>query len=273
MSSDNLGDRMKGYEDVQRYHLTKRIPTLIRLDGKAFHTFTRGFRKPCDMVLQKTMWDTATYLCKNIQGCKIAYTQSDEITLLLIDYDTLDTSSWFEKNIVKMISVSASMATLAFNSSFISNVNAFKKEIEIMHSSEPSMQTSNFIDELIPRYESRFHTALFDSRVFNIPAAEVCNCFLWRQQDATRNAIKAVGQANFSHKELHKKNGNQIQEMLWQEKQINFNDYPIYQKRGVCIVKESYLKNDVERSRWVVDENTPIFSQDRNYIEQYVYID
>ena len=115
---DNLGDRMKCYENVSRVYLTKRIPVIIRLDGKAFHTFTKSFRKPFDKILMETMWETSKYLCANIQGCKIAYTQSDEISLLLTDYEKITTCSWFDSNIQKMVSVSASMATLAFNKYF-----------------------------------------------------------------------------------------------------------------------------------------------------------
>jgi hypothetical protein len=102
------------------------------------------------------------------------------------------------------------------------------------------------------------------------PKEEVCNAFIWRQQDATRNAIQMVGQANFSHKQLQNKNCKQIQEMLFQEKEINFNDLPTYQKRGVCVVKETYMKDEAQRTRWVVDKDIPVFTQDRGYIEKYL---
>lgn len=255
MSKDNLGDRMKGYENIERLYLTKRMPTIIRLDGKAFHTFTKGFQRPFDMMLMKSMWETAKYLCKNVMGCKIAYTQSDEITLLLTDWDTLTTQAWFDKNIQKIVSISASMATLVFNNAFVNIYNEIDLE-----------EISDYIDI----YRKKFNTAMFDSRVYNIPKEEVCNAFIWRQQDATRNAIQMVGQSNFSHKQLQNKTCNQIQEMLFQEKEINFNDLPTYQKRGACIVKEEYNKDEVIRSRWVVDEDIPIFTQDRDYIEKYL---
>ena len=118
MNKDSLGNRMKGYENISRSYLIRRIPVIIRLDGKAFHTFTRGLKKPFDEILMNTMWETAKYLCENIQGCKIAYTQSDEISLLLTDYENIDTSAWFDNNVQKMVSISASMATLAFNKCF-----------------------------------------------------------------------------------------------------------------------------------------------------------
>lgn len=107
---DSLGDRMKGYENIARNYLTRRIPTIIRVDGKAFHTFTRGMEKPFDRILMTTMQNTMKYLCENIQGCVFGYTQSDEITLVLTDYATITTDAWFGYNIQKMCSVSASMA-------------------------------------------------------------------------------------------------------------------------------------------------------------------
>lgn len=272
MSNDNLGDRMKGYEDVQRFYLTKRTPTIIRLDGKAFHSFTKGFQRPFDMIFMETMWETTKYLCENIMGCKVAYTQSDEITLLLTDYDTLTTQSWFDKNIVKMISVSASMATMAFNKFFKKSINNYENIEYLPQKQNNEYYTMVEFSKLINNYKNKYGTAMFDSRVFNIPKEEVMNCFIWRQQDATRNAIQSVGQANFSHKQLNNKSCNEIQEMLWQEKQINFNDFPTYQKRGACIIKEYYDKDGTQRSRWVVDKDIPIFTQDREYIEKYLLI-
>jgi len=262
MSNDSLGDRMKGYENIERRYLTRRMPAIIRVDGKAFHTFTRGFQKPFDMVLMQAMWDAAKYLCENIMGCKIAYVQSDEISLLLTDYDDIRTQAWFDKNIQKMVSVSASMATLGFNKTFAEIIN---RDVKILGNIDVDS-----ISDYYDIYYKRINTALFDSRVFNVPKEEVCNYFIWRQQDATRNAVQMIGRANFSHKQLNNKNCNQIQEMLFQEKGINFNDLPIYQKRGVCVIKEYYDKDGTQRSRWIVDKDIPIFAQDRNYIEKYI---
>lgn len=261
MQNDLLGNRMKTYENIERRYLTRRIPTLIRLDGKAFKSFTRGFQKPFDMILMQSMWDTAIFLCKNIAGCKIGYTQSDEISLLLTDYESIKTDAWFDKNINKMISISASMATLAFNKAFAEKVSELVESFNVM--SEETFKQ-------LMLYKKRINTALFDSRVYNIPKEEVCNAFIWRQQDATRNSIQMVGQANFPHKQLQKKSCNHVQEMLFQEKQINFNDFPAYQKRGACIVKETYMKGETPRTRWVVDKDIPIFTQDRTYIEKYL---
>lgn len=284
MRKDSLGDRMKGYENISRNHLTRRVPIIIRLDGKSFHTFTKGLNRPFDEILINTMQETAKYLCENIQGCKIAYTQSDEITLLLTDYEKIDTQGWFEYNIQKMVSISASMATLQFNRIFLNNVKRFdRKNIYYRQFENDELETSEYKkfkkDE---KYSEGLQQkvdmgAIFDSRVFSIPKEEVNNCFVWRQQDATRNSIQMVGQSNFSHKELNKKSCDMIQDMLFKERGINWNDFNTQLKRGSCIIKEEYLletdKGSATRTRWVVDKDIPIFSVDKNYIERYVFLE
>lgn len=261
---DSLGDRMKGYENISRNHLTRRVPVIIRLDGKAFHTFTRGLEKPFDNVMVTAMQNTMKYLCENIQGCVLGYTQSDEITLVLTDYATIATDSWFGYNIQKMCSVSASMATLAFNRFF---AEAVCDRID-------NDKTEPFDSSKHGVYMGKLNKAMFDSRVFSIPKEEVCNCLIWRQQDATRNSIEAVGQANFSHSQLHKKTCNDIQEMLWSQKGINWNDFPDFLKRGSCCYKTATVvhteNGDVERHKWVVDLNPPIFTQNREYVEVWL---
>lgn len=268
--TDSLGDRMKGYENISRNYLTRRIPVIIRIDGKAFHTFTKGMKKPFDRLLMTAMQETMQYLCKNTQGCVFGYTQSDEITLVLTDYEKITTDAWFGYNIQKMVSVSASMATLAFNKSFMELV-------------ESAAYAGGFFETEAEydRYKKKFFKAMFDSRVFTVPVDEVCNCLIWRQQDATRNSIEAVGQANFSHKQLHCKTCNDIQEMLWREKQINWNDFPVDCKRGsacYCVEEETPMPDPkkpgdeilVKRKRWVIDNNIPVFTQDRAFVERWL---
>lgn len=267
---NSLGDRMKRYEYVSRNYLTRRVPVIIRIDGKAFHTFTKGMRKPFDRVLMSAMQETMRFLCENIQGCVFGYTQSDEITLVLTDYATITTDAWFGYNIQKMCSVSASMATLAFSNAYTAEL--WKNFPEAMRNS------NNGINKYIETLVAKMGTAMFDARVFSIPKDEVCNCLIWRQQDATRNSIEAVGQANFSQRELHGKNCNKIQDMLWEERNINWNDFPTDCKRGSCCIKTrvteavSVLNGDatveVSRSRWVVDREPPVFTQDREYVER-----
>jgi hypothetical protein len=128
MRKDNLGDRMKSYENITRTYLPSRMPIIIRIDGKAFHTFTKGFKKPFDDILMRAMEETAAALCRDIEGVKVAYTQSDEISLLITNNDTWETQPWFGNNLQKMVSVAASIATLAFNRAFWREVNMLSND-------------------------------------------------------------------------------------------------------------------------------------------------
>ena len=127
-SKDSLGDRMKGYYEARsEVRLVRRMPVVLRLDGKSFHTFTRKFKKPFDPIMTECMNDTVLYLCKNIQGAVIGYTQSDEITIVLVDYKTLDSEAFFDYRVQKMCSIAASMATLEFNRSFNERVYIYEQ--------------------------------------------------------------------------------------------------------------------------------------------------
>lgn len=267
--NDELGKRMKEfYEQVPKTRLVRRTPVAIRIDGKAFHTFTRGFEKPFDEVLGKAMRETMKYLCENIQGCVLGYTQSDEITLILIDYKKLTSSAWFDYEVQKMCSIAASMATMAFNRAFKKEVNAWFGEQTVPISESVAQRYSLYMEKIDKG-------AMFDARVFNIPKEEVANLIYWRQLDATRNSIQMVGQANFSHSELQNKSCNQIQEMLFQERDINWNDFPTHLKRGACCIKE-YIALDEKtlRSYWRVDTEIPIFKEeDRQYINKHILYD
>ena len=203
--------RMKKYEYVTRTYLTTRTPAILRVDGRAFHTLTRGFKRPFDEILAGAMQDTMKYLCENIQGCVLGYTQSDEITLVLVDYKTLETSAWFDYNIQKCVSVSASMATLAFNKFFKERNESWWFDLTDKWVKSGMTKNTFFPDSDIELYSKRSLAisqkgAMFDARVFNIPKEEVCNNILWRQQDAIRNSIQMVGHANFSEKQMHGKN-------------------------------------------------------------------
>lgn len=252
---DAFGSRMKKYESVTKTRLIPKTPVLMRLDGKAFHTLTKGMKKPYDRDFQEAMRSAALYLCKEIHGAKIAYVQSDEIQILITDFQSMQTQGWFDYEVQKMCSVAAGMCSVAFYQAFIG-----WKTIEQV---EPSC------------------TPCFDARVWNLPEHEVVNAFIWRQQDATRNAIQCMGQAHFSHKQLQGKNCNKIQDMLFSEKGINFNDLPVEQKRGTCtiLVKKEQTIPDKEggltvtRSRWETDYNIPIFSKDRDYINKLLKVE
>ena len=272
---DALGDRMKSfYEDRTRTKLPRRSYTIIRIDGKAFHTYTRGLERPFDMWLMEDMDATAAYLCKNIQGAKFAYVQSDEISILITDFDDLGTHAWFDNNLQKMASVSASMATAEFN------------RLRLMRGFGNYEQTPMQGRAII----SQFNMAQFDARVFQIPfAAEVENYFIWRQQDATRNSISSAAQSLYSPKELNGVKTDGMQEMLFQ-KGINWNNYSPREKRGSLIrkVERKFIKSDsikavaktpntqviddkhiFTRSKWEADPETPIFTQEREYLRSF----
>ena len=263
MDKSALGDRMKAYEAVPKVFCMRRSPVIIRLDGKAFHTFTRGFEKPFDEAIEWAMEVTMVRLCENIQGCVLGYTQSDEITLVLCDYQKRDTDAWFEYNVEKMCSVAASMATFYFFTAMCKYAN------EIFEAGDE--EKFRFISRKLE------NGAYFDARCFNVPKEEVINCLIWRQQDATRNSIQALAQSLFSHKELQGLKCNQLQDKIFAEKGVNWNDLSTYQKRGACAVKKMMprvikdKKGDkigiVERPKWVIDLNIPIFTQNRDYVE------
>lgn len=302
MDKTSLGDRMKkNYENVNRVYLTRRMPLIIRVDGKAFHTLTKKLDKPFDVNFKDCMMGTAKYLVENIMGAKMAYVQSDEISVLITDYDDLTTEAWFDKNLQKIVSVSASMSTMRFNQLY---------------------------NELIPKEKRIKEYGLFDSRAFIIPKEEVINYFIFRMNDATRNSIQGLGQAFFSHKQLQRNSCSEIQDMLMLEKGINWNDTPTYFKRGGCVYRDLSLKTEVEpiedriknckklkeceekfknlyiarqsdtdskdffienmgcklcdeikyrnvtpSNKLITDEEIPIFTQDRGFIEQFVNID
>ena len=244
MVADRIGNRFKEYyENRSKTYLMRRSNVIVRIDGCHFHNYCKGLQKPFDPIFIKTMQQTTKSLCENIQGCKIGYVESDEISLLLTDYDTLQTDAWFNYSVQKICSVSASMAALFFNKYWQKNVV-----------------------ELSAFYKSKSELgAYFDARAFNLPKEEVTNYFIWRQNDATRNSIQSLAQANFSQKQIHSMNNSQLQDKLHEEKGINWNDCKTVEKRGSCVIH--VFDKSINRSKWIIDEEIPIFTQNRDYIE------
>lgn len=229
---DSLGNRMKRqYEDRTRYSLPRRTFTVIRLDGKAFHTFTRHMNRPFDDTLNRAMNEAMKGVCHEAQGVKVAYAQSDEINLVLTDFDKIDTEAWFDGNIQKVASVAASACTAFFNRAMFMETGV----------------TS---------------TALFDARTFTIPdPIEVENYLIWRQKDAMKNAIQMIARAFLSHSQLTGKSTKEMVAMLATAKDgVDITQYPLHFRRGrVC------YRAEVERG-WTVDESPPIFTEDRTYL-------
>lgn len=259
MKELTLAERMKTYyEGRSETYLTRYTPVIIRLDGCHFHTFAKKFDKPFDKVFAKTMQDTTRYLCEKIQGIKFAYTESDEISLLLIDYNREDlaiqTEAWFDYRVQKIVSVSASLATLAFNKFFLRNAKAINSE------------------EVLIRVQLAYEKAIeegatFDSRAFNLPKEEVVNYFVWRQQDAIRNSKSALGQANYSQKILNGLSSNQIVEKCKVGLGIDWNEFKGEQKWGTIVTK---VQVEGERPRWFINKDPQLFGELRDYIEKLI---
>ena len=271
----DLAIRMKQYERASKTYLTKRMPVVVRFDGVAFHSFTRGMRRPFDdEILLEAMRQTMYEVCKWLPGCVFGYTQSDEITFVLTDYKTLDTASFYDYVVQKLCSVIAGKVTVTFNKAFKERIDIVFKDIETEESK---------------LYKRKVDTAFFDCRVFNVPKEDVQNCLYWRQFDASKNSISSMAQFYFSDNELYKKSTSEQQDMLMTQKGINWNDTPTRLKRGTCCVRtrvvkmvESQVKkegtDEVETVKtqkvsypWIIDRECPIFTKDWNYITDRVY--
>lgn len=278
----SLDERMKQfYENVPKTRLMKKEPVIVRCDGRAFHTFTKHFSRPFDEVFIKSMQDTTKYLCENIPGCVLGYVESDEISLVLTDYEDYNTAAWYDYEVQKLTSVIASMTTMIFNKAFEKNATEWKiSQYQSLCNQRDELITSgqtynyktlqkerNEIIEKDAIYKKAIETgAMFDARVFNLPKEEVANYILWRQQDASRNSVQMLGHAYFSQSEMQGKNNSEIQDMLMLQKGINWNNLPTEQKRGSCVIK-----NDTN-GHWFIDREIPIFKgNDREYIESRVY--
>lgn len=228
MNKNLLGDRMKEYENVSRNYLLKKTPVILRLDGRSFHTITKNIfgKNTWNYEFHSFMLDSAKKLIEQIHGCYFCYVQSDEISCLLTDYETENTGAWFDYNIQKMVSISSSIISVEMS-------KLLNKDVQ------------------------------FDSRVFNLSREEVTNYFIWRQQDALRNSIQQMGREHFSHKELENKSCNEIQDMVWQKSNVNWNDFPTYRKLGSCVYKN--------QRQYIIDYDIPEFKKERRYVERVVF--
>lgn len=243
----NLHERMKQYEAVSQTYLMRKTPVIIRLDGVAFHTFTRHFEKPFDEIFGHAMRWTTRNLVNSIQGCVLGYSQSDEISLVLQDYEKHDTDAWFGYNIQKLVSVSAKMATHEFHKTF-KNVLCGYDPDKCLSIYWPALRDNN---------------VGFDSRCFNLPFDEVNNYLIDRQKDAERNSINLLARQYYTDKELFGIKSNQLQNKLFTEKGVNWNDLPDYQKRGYFILP----KNDPNLKDLF---ETPIFSKEPEFVNSLI---
>ena len=275
-----LDKRMKRYEASSDICLTRRTPVILRFDMCAGHTFTKGFEKPFDIMFMSAMQKTMLSLCESIQGCVFGYTQSDEITLVLCDYKTLETDAWFDYRLEKLCSVGASKASRFFNKHFmelvekrisIESTDAFNdmmKKISKTFLPEDAWGKPSGIPKLpygmADLYKRRFFEADFDCRAFNIPKEEVCNCIIWRQNDAEKNSVQSLAQSMYSQRELNGIKTNQLQNKMFTEKGVNWNELDTMCKRGTACKKNS-------EGAWEVDYEMPIVKKNRAYVEYLVY--
>jgi len=231
----NLGERIKNYYENQwKFKLPMRMPIIVRIDGKNFHTWTRKHQcvKPFDRELMKIFDESAVHLCYMIPDVQFAYLQSDEINLLIHNYKTIEQEAWYDNNLQKIVSIIASTYSSLFNFLY------FSKDF--------------------------YELAFFDCRAFCLPENEVVNYFIWRQKDWERNSIQMLARQFYSHKELNNKKRDEIHEMLFQ-KNVNWANLSTQLKNGRCVVKRD--------DKWIVDHEIPIFTQDREYVEKYLKIE
>lgn len=240
---DDFGDRMKCYENVTRNYLTRRTPVIIRLDGVAWHTFTKGFDRPFDHILNRTMRAVTEKLCKEVQNCVFGYTQSDEISLVLIDYYNLNTDVWFGNNIQKIVSVVAAKASVYFNSILKEEIEEWERVMK-MHNDDILAATQTYYYTSV--LKTKIGKAFFDARVFNIPKEEVLNYFIWRQKDCQKNSVSAIAQAYFSNKELYKKSTKDRIEMINQYAEENdlckYKDFDEAFLNGVTVFSKGDIR-------------------------------
>ena len=254
----SLGDRMKDYEKCYEFKVPNRSYVIIRLDGKGFSKYTKNFDKPFDDILSNVMDAATIELCKYMTPA-FAYTQSDEVSLVFSTIDNIDAEMIFDGKLQKLCSITASKMTASFNKTMLRLLSTLKyKPEEIIE----KMVSGDFVEI----------DAVFDSRVFVIPdIREVSNYFIWRQQDCTRNSISMAAHALLGNSATMNKSSNEKQEMLFQEKGVNWNDYAVKYKRGTIIKNQTIFiegpnGEPVQRNKWLPDYNTPIFTQNTDYL-------
>jgi tRNA(His) guanylyltransferase len=254
--ADTLGDRMKKYENITRFSLPPRTYTILRVDGRAFHTWTRGLNRPYDTQLIDCINEAAIVLCEQISGSLFAFAQSDEISVLAVDFKDIKSQSWFDGNIQKWVSVGASIATAAFNER-VSYYNSDRNTTTLGSKKRP--------------------TATFDARVYTIPDfVEVENYFVWRQQDAERNSVTMLAQNYASHKQLHGKNRAAQHEIIhkagdnWAKHPTRFKHGAMIRKKCGALELSTGQRVRLESSNWFVDDETPIFTRKRDYLRELI---
>ena len=259
-NKDALGERMRrNYEFPYRFFLTKRTPVIIRIDMNNSHSFTYSMKKPFDPIFIESMHNTGIALCEQLTNIEFAYVQADEINLLLLDSKKNSLGQWLDGNLQKMVSTAASIATIEFNRAYTHAI----------------LSHNELDNEITEQYSSKINKMIFDACAFNIPESEIVNYFIHRQTECSKNSVSIIGKYYFSVDKLQNLNTLNIQEKL-KSIGINWNELPTFFKRGICtkresyVVKDEYKNEDIQRFRWVVDYEIPVFAREKEYINQYL---
>lgn len=278
--TQTLSDRMKEYELNTQTKLIKKLPVIIRLDGRSFSKFTKGFDKPFDVDLSEIFQKVALELRKEIENAKFIYSQSDEISILLTDWDhtkELDggrIDTWYDYRIQKIVSVASAIATAKFNEYLYELEQYYEKlsedsSLRVVNNKIVCVDT-DYCKERYKLLKRKLFKATFDARVFNLPQDEVVNYFIFRQQDALRNSISSFARKYYSTKQLTGINNPTKIEMVKKDFGIDFNeDTSQLQKVGFTIITNLKAK-DTEKDKFELDINIPIFKDNRDYIERYL---
>ena len=257
---ETLSEKMKRLEGESEIKLKSKTPVIIRLDGKAFHTFTKDLDKPFDVDLSNIMQYTAMKLAEEIQNVKFIYSQSDEISMLLTDWDNPNTDTWYGYRVQKMTSVSASIATLAFSQKVRNLTSEYWAR---MMARDIPWEEEQVYNRKYDIWKSKKFIALFDSRAFNLDINEVSNYFLYRYKDAKRNSVQALAQSIFTQSQLEGKNIEEMIQMVNENSGIDYNTLSDLQKTGFAIYKD-------DNGKWKLDLEVPDIYENRDYIEKWI---
>lgn len=237
MSMIDLGNRMKNYEVASRLSLPPRMPLVIRVDGKAFHTYTRHFQKPFDDDITSTMVTVMHVLCEKVPGVRLAYTFSDEISLLVQSYANHNSEQWYDNDLQKIVSITAAYA-------------------------------SSWFTTTIQKTHPDASPAIFDSRAHVIPEDDVVNYFIWRQREATRNSISTYARHVFSHKGVENKSCVMLLHDLV-EAGKPWKNLPGRYRYGIAMKKRARSVPPTVRHVFTPDiDSTPNFLDDRTYVKE-----
>lgn len=274
MNKEMLTKTMREYESAESVYLRPDIPVVIRIDGRAFKNFTKGLKVPFDNVFRDAMKRTMAALCEAVPSCIIGYTFSDEISLILFSENQEDDSRWFRYSVQKIVSNTASMATLYFNRFFSENVDNLIRNF-VYDNDAPQEKMSECQSVYIECLKQKYWTATFDSRAFSLPFSEISNYLYFRQMDCVRNSVPAVARAEFGNSSSlwNKKGIGEMIEML-KNSDNPWNSFSSHDRLGVfCVKRPKHFQRELNgrivdfiRNKWELYQDTPDMERDKKAI-------